>query len=226
MKRAAFFVEGLTEAIFLQRLLEEIIGKRHLVFRFAEQKFGRVVFAAPSTVELATYEILIVNCCNDDQVKSRIIEERERLIVAGYSLIVGIRDVYPADATAIPYLRRFLHHRLPTSGIKIEMILAVMEIEAWFISEHTHFQRISPTLTTEAIQASVGFDIQLIDVETIACPADTLHLIYSVAGMAYHKTRSHFQRTVDELDIAEIYWNKSSSVPALGHLVSVIDGFI
>lgn len=61
----------------------------------------------------------------------------------GYGGIIGIRDVYPAVLRAdIQKLREGLKYRVKTNPIEVLFVLAVMEVEAWFLSEHSHFGRL------------------------------------------------------------------------------------
>ena len=86
-------------------------------------------------------------------------EEHENLTRKGYQKIIGLRDVRPdyTDAT-IKDLETMLAKYIKTKVSPVVFILAVLEIEAWFLAEATHFPRIHPTITIAAIKAALGFD--------------------------------------------------------------------
>jgi hypothetical protein len=65
-----------------------------------------------------------------------------------------------------------------TEDLPIELLLAVMEIEAWFLGEYTHFERVSPNLKLERIRAALQFDPSTDDLEKRKHPTEDLDHIY------------------------------------------------
>jgi hypothetical protein len=94
-KRFAVFVEGLTEQEFTIRLLTELAGKHGIEFEVHRQDRGYLSLVDFIPHESPVIHVLVANCCNDGQVKSQIKDQYNSLKSAGYSLIVGLRDVYP-----------------------------------------------------------------------------------------------------------------------------------
>ena len=80
------------------------------------------------------------------------------LIRENYKVIIGIRDVFPISRNDIQKLREGFILYLRRVPIEPLLILGVMEIEAWFLSEHLHFPKIHPALTMDRIRQSFGFD--------------------------------------------------------------------
>jgi hypothetical protein len=233
LKKLAIFVEGQTEMIFVQRLIEEIAGIHKVLFQL-ETIGGRVpsplismtgTSQADSTAR-PSYFVLIFDCRQDERVKSVILDRYQNLEKASYSMIIGIRDLYPRSLSEMGAVKQSLRTRLPTRGIPIAIVLAVAEVEAWFIRDHSHFQRVDPCLNPDAIASAVGFDPRNGDVESIPHPSDFLHNIYRMAGKAYKKTRNHVQRTVDNLDYTFLYLQASADVPHLKELLTLIDDFL
>ena len=101
-----------------------------------------------------------------------------------------------------------------------------MEIEAWFLAEHTHFQRIDPGLTIPRIIAEMGFDPSTDDMELRDHPAEDLDTIYRLVGQAYTKSRRRVQKTVDALDYAALYLDLISRLGGLMAFVSAIEVFL
>ena len=93
------------------------------------------------------YFVLIVDCSGDGGVKSRILEEYQNLVEYGYKTIVGLRDA-PKQRADIPRLQQGLPKGVPILPVPVVFVLAIMQIEAWFLAEHTHFSRIDERLTT------------------------------------------------------------------------------
>jgi hypothetical protein len=100
MKRLAVFVEGYTEVVFVERLIEEIAGHNRVQIEHRQIRGGsstprivRQISASSPTGQ--KYYVLLFDCGGDSQVKTRILEEHENLTKNGYSRVIGIRDVRP-----------------------------------------------------------------------------------------------------------------------------------
>ena len=70
----------------------------------------------------------------------------------------GCANVHPDGRAVIAKLLRYLGYGVKTKPVHVTYVLAIMEIEAWFLAEHTHFKRIDPRLDRGINQASLGFD--------------------------------------------------------------------
>lgn len=232
MRKLAIFVEGQTEAIFMVKLMEEIAGRKRvrIVWRKASGGHRRI-----RSFEMVTggedkgqqYFVLIVDCGGDSSVTSDIRDQYERLIHSGYEAIVGIRDVYPDfSPDDIPKLRRLLRFGLKTKPVEVLLALGIMEIETWFISEHTHFERINPELTIQRIRDELGFDPSRDNMELRRHPAKDLNAIYRLVGSAYKKRRTCVERTVDALDYEQLYLRVGKRIADLQAVMDCIDGFL
>jgi hypothetical protein len=207
MRKVAIFVEGQTELLFVDRLVQEMANEAGLAVEHAEGWGGASrarrwkVLKRRAIQPHDEYYVLIVNCGGDSKVKSDILERYHGLKEAGYSMILGLRDVYGQfryeDVTR---LRLELNTGLPRSEPPVELFLAVMEIEAWLLAEHTHLLRMSPELTAERIRAKLGFDVERDDLERRWHPAEDLDRIYQMADLRYTKQRSNLERTLDVID--------------------------
>lgn len=142
---------------------------------------------------------------------------------AGYSSIVCIRDVFPLAHADIKKLEMGLPRFVPTKPVVVEFILSVMEIEAWFLAEHTHFARLDRTITCEAIASSLGFDPRTDDMMLRPNPANDLHNCHQLGGKSYKKAHS---RQVDVLDFAEVYVSVSGRFPYLEQPCQIITKFL
>jgi hypothetical protein len=231
MKKIAIFVEGQTEQIFVTKLLVEIAGEKNIGIQQEKSftKNGKRLFTvidASSNNTTQKYYALIRDCGGDSCVKSDILDSYLTLGRKEYTQILGLRDVYPTPANNIPKLEQGLKYRVPTGGIPINIILAIMEIEAWFLAEVTHFSLIHPSLTHQLIVDTLSFDPITQDVETRPHPSQDIKHIYRKAGFSYDKTKSRVQRTIHVLDYPNIYFNLRNNVKKLGKFIDVIDSFL
>lgn len=232
MKKLAVFVEGQTEQLFLERLITEIAGahtidiEKHTLGGGSRSRASQVHLWTLAPDPEHKHFVLIVNCSTDNKVRSDIQDNYDSLVSSGYSTIIGIRDVYPINHADINKLRSGLNYRLKTKPIRVVFALGVMEIETWFICEHTHFVRIDPLLTIAYIKATLGFDPSVDDIQLRGIPSNDLNDIYSLIGQRYKKDRHSIQLMLDLLDYEYLYCNVLHRLPDLKTLVESIDAFL
>lgn len=224
-KKLAIFVEGQTEAIFLDKLVTEVGGFGRLVISHQRVRNLTTIHIRDTAAKPASYAVLIVNCEHDETVKSRILENRSCLISAGYNLVLGVRDVFPADRADLPVIQRHLKTRVPTKGIPIEICLSIMEVESWFLFDETHYSKIDASLTLALIAATFRFDPANDNPEDIDHPSALLRDIYRMAGKSYTKKKNQVSRTVGLLDYPHLYMNARATMPQTGVLLDHLDGF-
>ena len=229
MRKLAVFVEGQTEAIFVEKLLEEVAGKNRLEIQRV-RLHGKVrtvnLHATLNGIE-QDYFVLVYDCEGHQNVKSDIRDNYNGLLGRGFEAIIGMRDVYPEFTHGdIPRLRRSLAYALKTKPVEVKMILCIMEIEAWFLAEHTHFTRIHSNLTLHRIATTFGFDPSQDDLELRPQPANDLDRIYHLVGFAYTKRRTNTERTVNALDYERIYVELRQESIDLNQLLDCIDRFL
>ncbi len=94
------------------------------------------------------------------------------------------------------------------------------------MAEHTHFQRIHPSLTNSRIKSVFNFDPSIDNMELREHPSQDLHKIYALEGMAYKKRKNSIERTVETLDYAGIYLDLGSKLQAIEELTLEIDRFM
>jgi hypothetical protein len=236
MKKLAVFAEGGTEQAFVEKLLLEIGTEKQITIwkerwrgggkgNPRDRQVSQLMGISPNTQDIEYY-VQIIDCGNDERVQSDVIESYPRLVKLGFDSIIGIRDVRPQPPERIPRLKQLLKYKVPTKPVDPVMVLAIMEIEAWFLAEYTHFPRVHPNLTLARVRAIAGFDPSVDDVEQRLQPADDLDLIYQAVGERYEKTPASIQCTIAALDSAVIYLDLSQRVPALKPLVDAIDAFL
>jgi len=152
------------------------------------------------------------------------LEEYKNLAAFGYKTIMGLRDA-PRNRADNSRLQTGLLQGIPTEPIPVLFILAIMEIEAWFLAEHKHFLKIDERLTPSRLNASLGFDPSIDDMRQRDRPAQDLDAAYQLVGARYKKGRAA-QRTVFLLDCARIAYEMSTTEPEIRRLVEAIEGFL
>ncbi len=228
MRKVAIFVEGLTEQEFVVSLVSALVGKRGLHVILGRQWKNKVTIKSTTApIGAIEFQVMVVDCANDEQVKTQIREQYPTLIAAGYTSIIGLRDVYPSPRASLPYIQGKLYSGLPVVPIQPNMHLAVMEVEAWFIDEVSHFELIHPTLTVPFVVAN-NFDIIGNRGDTWGHPAEVLDRIYKLAGLSYlssagKKTRARIKRTVNAIAFDELYVTVQNRLMDLKAFISSIE---
>ncbi len=232
MKRIAFFVEGLTESLFLSRLITELFGKKHIAIEISKIQGGTRVkhsFTSITAADVTSdtkYYILIYDCGGDANIKSYIMENREKLIRTGYSKVIGLRDVFPLKKEDVTKLNEGLYCRIPQKPIPIDFLLSIMEIEAWFLSEVFHFPKIDNKLTIHLIKENLSFDPATDNMQEREAPANDLDNCYRLVNKRYKKNEASIQRTIDALDFTNVYINLRLKVGSLNKLIQELETFI
>lgn len=229
MNRLAVFVEGHTEVVFIKKLIEEIAGSNRVqienwVIRGGTNSRKLMQLKAGQPNSGQEYFVLIMDCGGDDQVKTRIIEEHENLTHKGYSKIIGIRDVRPDFTHSdIPKLEANLPKYIKTKLIPVEFILAIMELEAWYLAETSHFSKINPKISVKAIKEKLGFDPDKDNMELRLHPAKDLDNCYAIGGETYEK--KNVKKTVTSLDYARMYLEFGEKFYYFGRLLKSLNDF-
>lgn len=232
MRKLAIFVEGLTEQILVRHLLQNVLDQRRIAIQTAKITGGHnvrmsftVMRAAP--VEGRTdYYIMIYDCGGETNVKGYLMAHREKLISSGYTMIIGLRDVYPNfTREEIPKLVRGLNFKLPQKGAFTHIYLAVMETEAWFLGEYRHLKKVSGKLTPEYIEKRLGFNPRTENMEDREWPAADMKAVYHLVGHDYTKKRDRLNAVVGKLDFNHFTHALADKMPSLGSFVKGLEQF-
>ena len=228
MRKIAVFVEGQTEMILLRRLLEELAGKKNIVFEvknFVSDRYAELAAAPPDGDGLGYYALLF-DCRGETNVKTTIRDRLQSLREAGYAYVVGLRDLYPMKIDELPRLRLGVSQGIPPMPFPVEIVIAVHEVEAWFLQEATHYERISPELHPDRFSPVIGFDPRSNRAEDVYHAAGLLDTIYRIAGRAYKKRCASVQRTVDALDPERLCIDVPILSPSFGRLLQILDAYL
>ena len=237
-KKIAFFVEGSTEEFFVIRYLREIISQQGFTFRVYHGSGGsdtnpRIFVLKSNEVNGLRYEANIYVSQGDNRVNSDLIDQIDAVRRSGFTQIVALKDLRGnhngihgslANLYLFEYAERILFRRYPD----VKSIIAVMEIETWFIAETNHYSRLYNHLTPQMIQsnvATIGVDPYHCVYENITDPAETLDRIYQLVHRHYSKHQRTTSRTVNALDYVNLYYNVKPRIAELREFANVIDIF-
>ena len=206
-KKIACFVEGQTEQIFVERLFQEIAGRKNIsieTYKFQGGKANRIIQPHKlSTIKDAPFFVLLYDCGCDAHVVSDIAKQHESLTNKGYEKILGLRDLYPKSLSEKGQVEGGIKGWLKLvqpMGIPIYITLAVMEIEAWFLAEWHYFYKLDNCLSPDFIRQNLGLDLINIDVEQRLHPSQDLDDIYHLIGSKYDKSEEISQNIINYLD--------------------------
>ena len=232
MDKMALYVEGYTELEFASRLVEQIAGPGKVVVHRQQHKGKatkptiREMDITPPVLSADMKYLLIVDCRGGSKtVRSRMEESyKTQTTSGGFGRIACLLDVHPKTHAQIPEFKRGLEYRMVTKPLKVPFILTVMEVEAWFLSEHTHFAKIDPKITIDKIIAKMGFDPSADDMTLRLNPSKDLNECYQIAGKRYEKCNC--ADTIKALDFERLYLDVRPKHPSLDELCSELEGFI
>ena len=231
MKKIAIFVEGLTERIFIDKLLQELITEKKLAIKSVDASGGKKCprFTVTITEDIITnetkFQILVFNSCTDNRVLSDIRDNYESLSNNGYTTFIGIRDLFP-DYLYTEKTEAFEDANFFISSFQNTFIIfATMETETWLIGELNHYTNLDSSLTLTHIKDNL-IDLENIDFEKdITNPADMLHAIYQLKGKNWEKTESQITETIESLDYENLYCETRNKIPSLNQLITELDIF-
>jgi hypothetical protein len=224
MKKLALFLEGQTELIFARRLLEELGNRNDIVFARAKLGGGTIETLTQTGIgDTAKHFVLLYDCGNDTKVKSAILENLPSLVRAGYGVVLGLHDLYTKSRDTIASLEAIDHNY----GISVEIVVAVMEIEAWFLGEYHHFPVWHPKLTSDFINERLGVRIEDLDFEAEERPKQLLDRIYKLVGAkGYTKKAAQITKVVYCLDFAHFCFGMIERSRSVERLATNLDLFL
>ena len=233
MKKAAIFVEGQTERIFIEWMLDQLVKSNRLYVEakrlFGSKKgFGRIVLQARERANPnAEFYVLIVDSGGESSVVSDLNDQYQSLVAANHSVIIALRDVAPNfEYEDRQTLQAAIEQVVASTPVKPLIVLATMETEAWFIAECSHFKKLNPGLNIGVANTVLGIDVTNDDIEQVPRPSISLQEIYATVGLTWDKSETGVKRTVNLLDLTELELAAGSRVVSLAPLLEVLRGFM
>jgi hypothetical protein len=239
MKKIAIFVEGQTEQEFAAELIREIFGVKNAfvqTFKMKGKRGSRYIRQDSKDYgeESTAFSIYIYDSGSDEMVKTDILENYAFLVKSSFSYIIGIQDVYNPkrkNLSDIDKFRKSINYGFSTE-IPVHIILAVNEIEGWFINEERHYANVSLALTLNKVNmiikesTGIHLDVSKDTTEVIKHPAVVLADIYQSEGVSYEKNKYIVQNTVYALDYDNLYVAVRNRNDSLNELLTCLDELI
>lgn len=232
MKKLAIFVEGLTEQILVRYMLQSLLDRNRIAIQAVKITGGHnirmsfTVMRAAHVDHQTEYYVLVYDCGGETNVKGYMMAQRDKLVASGYTMIIGLRDVYPNFMREeIPKLIRGLNYRLPQNRARTKIFLAIMETEAWFLGEYRHLRKVSRKLTPEFVHKHLGFNPKSGNMEKREHPSEDMKAVYHLAGHDYTKKRDRLNAVVSKLDLDYFTHGLSGKMRSLGAFVKGIEEF-
>jgi hypothetical protein len=230
MVKIAFFVEGQTERIFLEKLLDSYFTHPYFnieSIQLVEDKATIITKANYDHEEVKLY-FLIFDVMRDGNVNGAILERSENLINrSGYSHIIGIRDLYPNPPRLLPQMVADFNEIFREREFfnKLTQIIAVMEVEAWFIADYEHFIRMDASLRTSWLNDILDIKLETDNIESYSHPSQIIFKIWRLVGKTYKKRESDSWSICSHLDYLKYCSNDEffKRIPSYARLINKID---
>lgn len=235
MKKMCIYVEGQTELYFVEKIVTEIANKNSVSIQLMNLKGGGKKSDIPETISIlksnikssTEYYVQIINCQNDNRVQSKIKETYKDMQNKNFLKVLGLRDLYPLKLDQFNIINKLSIINDSDLTITVKTIIAVFEIETWFLSEYSFFTKIDPRLTLNFIK-TLGFDLQndVLDSNLkYYHSADVLHQIYQSVSRSYNKRLDKSLKIIESLDYNILYCILRYKLKALDEFIREIDDF-
>ena len=117
----------------------------------------------------------------------------------------------------------------PDLKITAKSIIAVFEIETWFLAEYRFLEKIDNKLTLPYIIKNLGFDLKVNDcldqdIRVVILPKSRSNSTQSV-GRSYDKTYAKSEKIVENLDYEILYLVLKNKLKALQEFIDELDNF-
>lgn len=229
MKKSVFVVEGQTERIFLEKFIEVVAGTLGYIV-ISDEHHGDSLVKVHSRSNVpkgqADYVIRIVDVGNDEKVRSYVDDENIEIFVAkGFQGVYGLRDKYTGNSREVNLDLNIIKDRELREkwGVNVEVVVAVQEVEAWFMSVPDFFTAFDSSLLVGKINDILGYDISTIQIELIDHPAEEINKVLTVIGKKYKKKEKDTQKLIHNLNYDALFLEKSHDIPALGRFCALIN---
>lgn len=205
MKKIGIFVEGQTERIFVVKFLTEYLGGEHHFSR-DEIKYktkNLTIKIQSRDYPAVEFYFLIFDCAGDGNVLPALYERAENMILnQSFCFLIALQDLYDRPRNKKNVIINHFNRKIENFHFKdkLRFVLAIMELEAWFLADPNLFRRISPELTTEYIHDSININLLKINPESLPHPAETINKIYELINQSYKKTKDQAYEITARLD--------------------------
>ena len=229
MIKIGIFVEGQTERIFVEKLLEKYLTPPEFEIESCRLIGDGIHMVRRRNIHsgIQIY-VLIYDVGNDERVVSALLERAEYMISnKGYSNLLALRDLFPQtfqqkSQVITATQREFDKYSFAN---KLKLILAIMETEAWFLADFNLFSEINSQLTHEYIKEETNYDLVNDDPESYAHPSKIVNDIYRLIGQRYKKRKKQSYKITHNIDYDFLCLNvaESGKISSFFHFLECIN---
>ncbi len=229
MVKIGIFVEGQTERIFVVRFLSEFLGGEHKFSRIERKNLGSkgTILLTKRDFPKAKYYILIFDSAGDGNVIPTLRDRAENMVnKEGYHYLLAVEDLYDRPKNKKKKVEQSFVNAVSHFSFrdKLSFILAIMEIEAWFIADYNIFCRIGKIATPEFIKNKLNIDLINQNPESHRHPSEIVNKIYNLFGQQYKKTEKQSYEIVNNIDYNFLYSDEIiKKVKSWGYFVNCIN---
>jgi hypothetical protein len=231
MTSFAIFVEGQTERKFAKKLIGQ--RYRHLTFKITEiERRGKKTFMPvqkPKESLGLDCSVLLVEVPSREKLVSYVIDNASNMVLKkGFNRLLGLQDLFPDKRSDKARIINLTNRGLKKLSVqdKVSIVLAVMEIEAWFLCDWHIFGRIDTRLTNTYIQSHLNIDIVNDDPELVYNhPSKVLDSILKLVQRRYRKHSLEVDIVVRNIDI-EYLCSCTSKIDSFFRFITELDGCI
>lgn len=231
MKKITIFVEGQTELLFVEKLIEEIANKNEVYIHSDKLQNGKMKNIKRLEFEnidkTAKYYTQIIDCSNDNKVQSCIFDYCINMQNKGFDKVLGLRDLYPRMFEDLEKIKKLSEVKNPELKITAKSIISVFEIETWFLSEYNLFEKRDSRLTLEFIK-NLGYDLKNDKLDKdykYHCSSKVLQKILSSVNKGYTKREKHVNKILENMDFEFLYLESRYRLESLNEFISELDDF-
>jgi len=205
MIKIGIFVEGQTERIFVVEFLKEYLGGEHKFSRLEIKLKNKntTTFITERKFSQSRFYFLIFDTSGDGNVLPALYERSENMIKKNnFHFLLALQDLYPKPRNSkSKILNNFLKSidRFDFKE-KLRFILAIMEIEAWFLADYNLFKKLYNIISFEYIYEKLNIDLKNNNSEFYQHPAEIINRIFKLFNEKYRKSEKQIRKIVSNLD--------------------------
>lgn len=228
MRKISIFVEGQTERIFVEKLLTEYLTSTKLKTVTCKLRGDRITnIIEKGNIQNPEFYILIYDVGSGEKVVSALMDNAERMISEqGYDYLFALRDLHPVPSNQKEKLINKINGVFNDKFIfanRLRLILAIKEIEAWFLADCNVFSKINPILTPDYIKNNTSYDLVNDIVEDYDNPPEIVNKILKLIGQQYKKKEKDVYKITYRIDYSYLCLSAVTKVISLLYFIKCID---
>ena len=229
MKKAIIVVEGQTEQIFVEKFITKLVATQPIHLELRQLVGGSLLMLSPRGVPLehASHHIRIIDVSNDEKVNSFIDGNLDDFIAKNFKIVYGLRDRFTGNNNKpkpnVDKIDAWCRQKEIDCNVTLEIIIAIEEVEAWFLSVPDFFMHYDASLTLTKVNEILDCDLSTIPIESLPHPSQTINKILSTVNQPYKKRLDDAHKIANCLNYELLYLEKINSIPPLKKLIDAIE---